>query len=100
MSPDKVSKPMVPFRHSWQHKLGSKHGSKHLSPGQSLPSKSSSKKAVSSSAYNSGNSVLNSRDSSAAENSYGVDGVNAGFQVPMSFVSDRNAPLKLEISGA
>jgi hypothetical protein len=97
LSHDNVSKPMVPFRYPWQHKPGSKHGPKYLSPGQSQPSKSSSKKAVSSSelpAYDSGNSVANNRDSSAAGNSYGVDGVNGGFQVPMSFVSDRNAPLK------
>src|SRR5271156_2438957 len=65
LSHDKVSKPMVPFRYPWQHKLGSKHGPKYLSPGQSLPSKSSSKKAVSS-------SVANNRDSSAAGNSYGI----------------------------
>jgi len=95
LSHDKVSKPMVPFRYPWQHKPGSKHGPKYLSPGQTLPSKSSSEKAVSSSelpACDSGNSVANNRDSSAAENSYGVDGVNGGFH--MSFVSDRNAPLK------
>jgi hypothetical protein len=100
---NQVSKPMVPFRYSWQHKVGSKQGPKYISPDQSLPSKSSSKKAVSSSKlspYDSGNSFANNGDSSAAGNSYGVDGVNGGFQVPMSFVSNRNAPLKEGSMGA
>jgi hypothetical protein len=103
LSHDKVSKPMVPFRYPWQHKVGSKHGPKYLSPGQSLSSKSSSKKAVSSSElspYDSGNSFANNGDSSAAGNSYGVDGVNGGFQVLMSFVSNRKAPLKEGNMGA